>query len=89
MKMRYSVEPKDLIHVKGYEFLSFSKSLGKKLSNKCSQKLLNIDLVKTASTTDAVKYASKRVIQKTAKSAGNLIRIKIVDKITKSLKKSS
>ena len=87
--MRYSVEPKDLIHVKGYEFLSFAKSLGKKLSNKCSQKILNIDLVKIASTTDVVKHASKGVVQKTAESAGNLIEIKIVDKITKSLKKSS
>ena len=87
--MRYSVEPKDLIHVKGYEFLSFAKNLGKKLSNKCSQKLLNIDLVKTAPTTDVVKHASKRVIQKTAESASNLIGIKIVDKITNSLKKSS
>ena len=87
--MRYSVEPKDLIHVKGYEFLSFAKNFGKKLSNKCSQNLLNIDLVKTASTTDVVKHASKRVIQKTAESAGNLIGIKIVDKITNSLQKSS
>ena len=37
--MRYSVEPTDRIYVKGYEFLSFAKNMGKKLSNKYSKKL--------------------------------------------------
>ena len=27
--MRYSIEPKDKIYVKGYRFLSFAKSMGK------------------------------------------------------------
>ena len=31
---------------------------------------------------DAAKIASKRVVQKTAKATGDLIRIKIADKIT-------
>ena len=34
------------------------------------------------STTDALKTASKRAIQKTAKATGDLIRNKIADKIT-------
>ena len=29
--MRYSVEPRDRIYVKGYEFLSFAKNMDKKL----------------------------------------------------------
>ena len=32
--MRYSVEPKDRIYVKGYEFLSFAKHIGKNVSSK-------------------------------------------------------
>ena len=39
--MRYSVEPTDRIYVKGYEFLSFAKNMGKNISNKYSQKLLD------------------------------------------------
>ena len=50
------------IYVKGYGFLSFDKNMGKNLSNKYGQKLL--DSAKK-STTDAVKTASKRAIPKT------------------------
>ena len=39
--MRYSIEPRDRIHVKGYGFLSFAKNMGKCLSNKYGQKLLD------------------------------------------------
>ena len=41
------------------------------------------------STTDAIKTASKRAIQKTAESTGDLIGNKIVDKITSVSKKKS
>ena len=34
IKMRYSIEPRDRIYVKGYGFLSFAKNMGKYLSNK-------------------------------------------------------
>ena len=57
IKMRYSIEPRD---VKGYGFLSFAKNMGKNLSNKYDQELL--DSAKK-STTDAIKTASKRAIQ--------------------------
>ena len=52
--------------------------MGKSLSNKYGQKL--IDCAKK-STTDALKTASKRTIQKTAEANGDLIGNKIADKI--------
>ena len=54
--MRYSIETRDKIYVKGYGFLSFDKNVGKNLSNKYGQKLF--DSAKK-STTDAIKTASK------------------------------
>ena len=39
--MCYSIEPKDRIYVKGYGFLSFAKNMGKNLSKKHYQKLLD------------------------------------------------
>ena len=86
MKMRYSIEPRDRIYVKASGFLSFAKNMGKILSNKYSQKLL--DSAKK-STTNAIKTASKRAIQKTAEATGDLIGDKIADKITSVSKKSS
>ena len=61
--MRYSIEPRDRAYVKEYGFLSFAKNMGKSLSNKYGQKPL--DGAKK-STTDAIKTASKRAIQKAA-----------------------
>ena len=84
IKMGYSIEPRDRIYVKGYGFLSFAKNKGKSLSNKYGQKLL--DSAKK-STTDAIKTASKRVIQKTAEATGDFIGNKIADKITSVSKK--
>ena len=77
--MRYLIEPRDRIYVKGYGFLSFAKNIGKSLSNKYGQKLL--DSAKKF-TTDAIKTASKREIQKTAEATGDLIGKKVADKIT-------
>ena len=59
--MRYSIEQRDRIYVKEYGFLSFTKNMGKSLSNKHGRKLLNSA---KKSTTDAIKTASKRAIQK-------------------------
>ena len=84
--MRYSIEPRDRIYVKGYRFLSFAKNMGKSLSNKYGQKLL--DSAKK-STTDGIKTASKRAIQKTTEAARDLIGNKIADKITSVSKKLS
>ena len=84
--MRYSIEPRDRMYVKGHGFLSFAKKIGnnvtkvvKSISNKYSQKLH--DSAKK-STTDAIKTASKRGIQKTAETTGDLISNKIADNRT-------
>ena len=77
--MRYSIEPRDRIYVKGCGFLSFVKNMGTHLSNKYSKKLL--DTAKK-STTDAIKTASK-----TAEATGDLNGNKIADKITSVSKK--
>ena len=74
------------MYVKGYGFLSLAKNVGKNLSNKHSQKLL--DTAKK-STIDAIKTASKRAIQKPAEATGDLIGSKIADKITSVSKKSN
>ena len=90
--MRYSIEPRERRHVKGYGFLSFAWNIGthatkvaKNMRNKYSQKL--VDTAKN-SATDAIKTASKRAIQKAAEATGNLVGNKISDKITSASKKS-
>ena len=70
--MRYSIEPRDRIYVKGYGFLSFAKNMGKILSNKYGQKLLDSP---KKSTTDAIKTAS-------GEATPDLVGNKIADKIT-------
>ena len=77
--MRYSIEQRDRICVKVYEFLSFAKNMDRSLNYKYGQKLL--DSAKK-STTDAIITASKRAIQKTAETTGDLIGNKTEDKIT-------
>ena len=76
--MRYSIEPRDRIYVKGYGFLSFAKNIGKNLSNKYGQNLLDSA---NESTTDAIKTSSKTAIQKTAEGTGDLIGNKIAHQI--------
>ena len=73
--MRYSTQSKFRKHVKGYDFLSFARKFGNKYDKK---------LMYTATKTgmDAAKIASKRVVQKTAEAAGDLIGNKIAHKIT-------
>ena len=83
--MRYSVQNRDRIFVKGYGFLSFAKNIGKKfgknigktLRGKYSEKLL--DHAKQ-SATDALKTISVRKIQK---ATGDLIGNKIAEKTPK------
>ena len=78
MKVRYSIEPKG--------FLSFAKNFGthtskvaKNMSNKYSQFLLDSA---QKSTTDAIKTASERAIQKTAEATDDLIDNKMLDEMT-------
>ena len=83
--MSYSVEPRDRIYVKGYGFSSFAKNMGKSLSNKHGQKLLNSA---KKSTADVIKTASKKPIQKTAEATNDLTGNEIADKITSLSKKN-
>ena len=62
--MRYSIEPKDRIYVKGYGVLSFTKNIGKNLSNKYSQKFFDTD---KKSTTDAIRLLQKEQFKKQQK----------------------
>ena len=86
--IRYSVQPREKIYVKGYGVLSFAKNIcknigkniNKNLSGKYSQK--HLDHPKQ-SATDELKTTSKIVIQKTAEATGDLIGNKIADGITK------
>ena len=84
--MRYSIETRNRIHVKGYGFSWFAKSIGthvtkvaKSMSNKYSQNLL--DGAKK-STTDEIKTLWKRAIHKNVEANSDLIGNKIPDKIT-------
>ena len=86
IKMRYSIEPRYRIYVKGYEFVSFPKNMVKNLSNKYGQKLL--DRAKK-STADAIKTASKRAIRKTVEATSDLIGNEIANKITSVSKTSA
>ena len=66
--MRYSVQPRDGIFVKGYGFLSFAKNMGKNIGKNISKSLIGkysqklLDHAKQ-SATGALKTSSKRVIQ--------------------------
>ena len=70
------------IYAKRHGFLFFAKNM----SNKYSKKFLGST---KKSATDAIKTASKRVIQKIAEANDDLIGNKIADKITKVSKMSS
>ena len=84
--MRYSIEPRNRIHVKGYRFLPFARNIGKNLNGKYSQKPL--DTAKKFAT-DTLKTASKRAIQKAAEANGDLIGNKIADNLTNTSSKNA
>ena len=73
--MRYSTEPKYRKYVEGFGFLLFRRKFG----DKYGKKIMDIA---TKTGMDAVKTASKRVVQKTAVPTGDLIGKKIADKIS-------
>ena len=76
--MGYSTETRKRRYEKGYGFLSFAKNIGRNLSDKYGQKL--VDSAKK-SATDAFKIPSKRAIKKTAEATGNLVDNTIANKI--------
>ena len=82
--MHYLIEPR--VFVNSYEFLSFAKNIGKNLTGKYSQTLLDIA---KKSAVNALKTALKRAIQKTAEATGDLIGNEIADKITRILSQTA
>ena len=78
--MRYSIEPKKRIYVKGYGFMSFARNFSDKYSKFLIDK--GIDESKTFA-----KTAGKRILKESAKATGDLIGNKIADKITAKPKK--
>ena len=74
-KMRCSAEPMYRKNVKGFGFLSFAR----KCCDKYGKKFMD---TRTKTWIDAAKTASKRVAQKSAEAAGDLIGNKTADKIT-------
>ena len=59
--MSYSTEPRERIYIKGHGFLSFAKSMGKNLSNKYGQILLDSIKNLQQATDDLIgnKYTDK------------------------------
>ena len=72
--MRYSTERKYRKYVKGNGFLSFARKFGDKYGKQLKD-------AATKTGIDAAKTAFKRVVQKRAEVAGDLIGNKIADKI--------
>ena len=75
IKMRYSIEPRKRIYVKGYGFMSFARNFSDKYSKSLIDK--GIDISKTFA-----KTAGKRTLKKSAEATDDLIGNKIPDKIT-------
>ena len=73
--MRYSIEPKKRIYVKGYGFMSFARNFSDKYSKSLIDK--GIDVSKTFA-----KTPGKRILKERAKATRDLIGNKIADKIT-------
>ena len=98
--MRYSVQHRYGIFVKGWTFLSFAKNncknvgtnIIKNLSGKYIPVMLaarqNFLIVLKVYETDALKTSSKRLIQKTAEATGDFIGNKIADRVRKVSKNS-
>ena len=79
--IRYSVQTRDRIFVKGYGFLCFAKNMGKNIGKNISKNLSRTNHAKR-SATNALKIASKRIIPKTAEATGDLTTNKTAHKIT-------
>ena len=79
--IRYSVQTRDRIFVKGYGFLCFAKNMGKNIGKNISKNLSRSNHAKR-SATNALKIASKRIIPKTAEATGDLTTNKTAHKIT-------
>ena len=80
--MKYSTEPKYRKYVGGYGLLSFAIKYGDIYGKKLMDATAKSEI-------DAVKSASKRVVQVTGAATGDLMGNKITDKITSVCKTKS
>ena len=76
--MRYSIDPRKIIYVKGYGFMSFARNFSDKYSKSLIDK--GIDVSKTFA-----KTAGKRILKKSAEAKGDLIGNKLLIKLLQSL----
>ena len=60
IKIRYSIEPRNRIYMKGYGFLSFAKKMGTHLSNKYSRKLIQFSELIGNKIADKIASVSKK-----------------------------
>ena len=58
--MHYPIEPRERRYVKGYGFLSFAKNIGRNLSNKYGQKLVDTPKKSKKKNTKRKIYISTR-----------------------------
>ena len=81
---RYLIEPRDQIFLKGYEFLSFAKNMGKDIGKNLSGKYnwKPLDNAKK-SATYALKATSKRETQKIEEASYDLSYKKLPIKLQK------
>ena len=68
--MCYSVQTRDQIHVKGYEFLYFVKTIGKNIGKKISKNVSNKHSEKFL---DQKKNFFKKINSKKAEATGDFI----------------
>ena len=73
---RYSIFPRERRYVKGYGFLSFARSFGKKAASKIGDAAVKHGK-------EAAAKAGKRALTKAAEATGDVVGQKIADKISK------
>ena len=87
--MRYSIELRDRIYVKGYGFLSFAKNIGKSLAKAWEVSMGKRFLMQQISQQQmSLRLTLKRAIQKIVEATVDLIGNKIAEKIAKATTES-
>ena len=81
--MRYSIQPRDRINLKGCGFLSFIKNVGKNIGENISKNLIGNNCQKPRDHTKLSATGAFKTSSKTAEGTDDLIRNKITNRITK------
>ena len=72
--MRYSIETKKRIYVKGYGFMSFARNFSDKYSKSFIDKGIDVSIT-------FAKTAGKRILKESAKATGDLIGNKLLQNL--------